>query len=195
MRQTNQPWHQSPGEQHLAVGARFYPSTAFFEPWSRNLAARPDSPERRHLESGECLVCQVRHEDSQARSPPRNNNLCGNQRVSRVLPHCRDVELASRRIDFYTDNTKVRSFAGAWHDICVFVGHVVTTLRIILLNDLEASGAALRAMCLPPFFYLDVGPLGTLYIGMPGALAPNAPSIGAIRTLHHGVAVSRQINK
>ena len=65
----------------------------------------------------------------------------------------------------------------------------------LIYAQLEASGAALRAMRLTPFFYLDVGPLGTLYIGMPGALAPNAPSIGAIRTLHHGVAVSRQINK
>ena len=49
------------------------------------------------------------------------------------------------------------------------MGHVVTTLRIILLNDLEASGAALRAMRLPPFFYLDVGPLGTLDIRVPPA--------------------------
>jgi len=91
--------------------------------------------------------------------------------------------------------TKVRSFAGARHHICVFVRHVVARLGIILFDNLKTPGAALRAMRLPPFFYLDVGPLGTLYIGMPGALAPNAPSIGAIRTLHHGVAVSRQINE
>ena len=71
----------------------------------------------------------------------------------------------------------------------------IFTTWLTFFDDLEAPGAALRAMRLPPFFYLDVGPLGTLYIGMPRALAPNAPSIGAIRTLHHGVAVSRQINK
>ena len=96
---------------------------------------------------------------------------------------------------YATTVTKVRALPRAWHNICLFVRHVVTTLGIILFDDLEAAGAALRAMRFAPFFYLDVGPLGTLYIGMPGALAPNAPSIGAIRTLHHGVAVSRQINE
>ena len=75
------------------------------------------------------------------------------------------------------------------------MGHVVTTLRIILLNDLEASGAALRAMRLPPLFHLDVGPLRTLNVGMPGTLAADAPAVRAVGTLHHGVAVSRQINE
>jgi hypothetical protein len=68
---------------------------------------------------------------------------------------------------------------------------VVTTLRIILLNDLEASGAALRAMRFPPLFDLDIGPLGTLNVRVPWTFASDTPSIGAIRTLHHGVAVSR----
>ena len=117
---------------------------------------------------------------------------------------------------YATAIAEVRSFTRAWHNICVFVGHVVTTLRIILLNDLEASGAALRAVRLPPLLDLDVGPLGTLNVGMPGTFTPHAPPIRAVGTLdlcrnqtsrprviavdyhtalHHGVAVSRQINE
>ena len=90
--------------------------------------------------------------------------------------------------------------------------HVVTALRIILFDDLEAAGAALRAMLLPPLLDLDIGPLRTLNVGMPGALAADAPPIRAVgalnlcrnqtsrprviavdyhTALHHGVAISR----
>ena len=71
------------------------------------------------------------------------------------------------------------------------MGHVVARLGIILFDDLEAAGAALRAMLLPPLFDLDIGPLRTLNIGMPGALAADAPAVGTVWTLHHRVAISR----
>ena len=71
-------------------------------------------------------------------------------------------------------------------------------------------------MCFAPFFHLDVGPLGAFDVGVPGTFTPHAPPIRAVGTLdlcrnqtsrprviavdyhtalHHGVAVSRQINK
>ena len=39
---------------------------------------------------------------------------------------------------YATTVTKVRALPRAWHNICVFVRHVVARLGIILLNDLEA---------------------------------------------------------
>ena len=49
--QTNQPWHQSLGERRLAAAGRLFPSTAFFEPWSRTRVEPRGSPGIRHLES------------------------------------------------------------------------------------------------------------------------------------------------
>ena len=39
----------------------------------------------------------------------------------------------------------------------------------LIYAQLEAAGAALRAMCFPPLLHLDVGPLGTLDIRVPPA--------------------------
>ena len=39
---------------------------------------------------------------------------------------------------YATAIAEVRSFTRAWHNICVFVRHMVARLGIILLNDLEA---------------------------------------------------------
>ena len=62
---------------------------------------------------------------------------------------------------------------------------------LTFFDDLEAPGTALRAMCFPPLLHLDVGPLRTLNIGMPGALAADAPAVGTIRALHHRIPISR----
>ena len=72
---------------------------------------------------------------------------------------------------------------------------MVARLGIILLNNLKTPGAALRAMCFPPFFHLDVSPLRTLNVGMPGTLAADAPAVRAVGTLHHGVAISKQVDE
>ena len=50
-------------------------------------------------------------------------------------------------------------------------------------------------MLLPPLFHLDVGSLGAFDVGVPGALAPHAPPVRAVGTLHHGVAISRQVDE
>ena len=39
--------------------------------------------------------------------------------------------------------------------------------------------------------HLDVGPLRTLNVGMPGTFAPHAPAVGTIRALHHRIPISR----
>ena len=92
---------------------------------------------------------------------------------------------------YATAIAEVRSFAGTRHHVRGLMGHVVARLGIILFDDLEAAGAALRAMLLPPLFDLDIGPLRTLNIGMPGALAADAPAVGTIRALHHRIPISR----
>ena len=61
----------------------------------------------------------------------------------------------------------------------------------LIYAQLEAAGAALRAMCFPPLLHLDVGPLRTLNVGMPGTFAPHAPAVGTIRALHHRIPISR----
>lgn len=73
--------------------------------------------------------------------------------------------------------------------------HVVAALGVIFFYHFKTTGAALRAMLFSPFLHLDVGSLATLDIRVPRALAPHAPAVGTIRALHHGVAVSRQINE
>ena len=73
--------------------------------------------------------------------------------------------------------------------------HAETRRENLIYAQLEAAGAALRAMCFPPFFHLDVSPLRTLNVGMPGTLAADAPAVGTIRALHHRIPITRQINE
>ena len=47
--------------------------------------------------------------------------------------------------------------------------HAETRRENLIYAQLEAAGAALRAMCFPPLLHLDVGPLGTLDIRVPPA--------------------------
>tara|TARA_B100001113_G_scaffold282078_1_gene237026 strand:+ start:117 stop:272 length:156 start_codon:yes stop_codon:yes gene_type:complete len=47
--------------------------------------------------------------------------------------------------------------------------HAETRRENLIYAQLEAAGAALRAMCFPPLLHLDVGSLGTLDIRVPPA--------------------------
>ena len=65
----------------------------------------------------------------------------------------------------------------------------------LIYAQVETAGAALRAMRFAPLLHLDIGPLGTLNVGMPGTLAPHAPAVGTIRALHHRIPITRQVNE
>ena len=69
--------------------------------------------------------------------------------------------------------------------------HAETRRESLIYAQLEAAGAALRAMRFAPFFHLDVGPLGAFDVRVPGTFASDTPSIGTIGALHHGIAISR----
>ena len=50
-------------------------------------------------------------------------------------------------------------------------------------------------MLLPPLLDLDIGPLRTLNVGMPGTLAADAPPVRTVGTLHHRITIPRKIDK